>query len=167
MMFSMPLNQLGNKKFVRSYLIHSCTTHSTSWVLLLHLATFDWHFLAFFSLIVYQVLVLPQLGLAIFNKVWITQDGLLQILMSKMWHIGFLSHGSIQNLMNLENLENYQAQLFDKLSWLKPLEIIRPRSAGKFSKFMIQEADWSHFGPNHLKKIILSCPNWNCLLFYS
>ena len=42
------------------------------------------------------VLVLPQLGLSTFNKVQITQDGLLQMLRSKIWPIGFLSCGSTQ-----------------------------------------------------------------------
>ena len=38
------------------------------------------------------VLVLPWLGLGIFNKINITQDGLLYILTSKIWPIGFGSH---------------------------------------------------------------------------
>ena len=45
------------------------------------------------------VLVLPQLGLAIFNKVQITQDGLLQILRSKIWSMGFLSCRSTQIIL--------------------------------------------------------------------
>ena len=41
-------------------------------------------------------LVLPQFGLAIFNKVKISQDGLLQMLRSKIWPINFLSCRSTQ-----------------------------------------------------------------------
>ena len=40
------------------------------------------------------LIVLPWLGLAIFNKLRITQDSLLQMLRSKIQPISFLDHGS-------------------------------------------------------------------------